>query len=61
MYGFPGLRPGDRWCVCITRWKQSFEAGFACPVVLEATHMHALEYVDLEDLQRHAISLKEEA
>jgi uncharacterized protein len=60
MYGFPGLVPGDRWCVCITRWKQSLEAGFACPVVLEATHMHALEYVDLEDLQRHAVSMEKE-
>ena len=54
-YGFPGLKPGDRWCVCITRWKESLEAGMACPVDLEATHMHALEFVDLEDLKRHAI------
>ena len=54
-YGFPGLRPGDRWCVCITRRKESLEAGMACPVDLEATHIHALEFVDLEDLQRHAI------
>jgi uncharacterized protein (DUF2237 family) len=55
MFGFPGLRPGDRWCVCITRWKESLEAGVACPVDLEATHMHALEFVDLDDLKRHAI------
>jgi uncharacterized protein len=48
-YSFPGLKPGDRWCVCVTRWKQSFEAGFAAPVILEATHMATLEYVDLED------------
>jgi uncharacterized protein (DUF2237 family) len=54
-YGFPGLRPGDGWCVCVERWKQSLEAGVACPVVLEATHVSALEYVDLEDLQRHAV------
>lgn len=60
-FGFPGLRPGDRWCVCITRWKMSLEAGMACPVVLEATHMHALEYVDLEDLQRHAVSSEKKA
>jgi uncharacterized protein len=53
-YGFPGLKPGDRWCVCVSRWKQSLEAGFACPVVLDATHISALEFVDLDDLKRHA-------
>ena len=51
---FPGLRPGDRWCVCVTRWKQSLDAGKACPVVLESTHISALEFVTLEDLKRHA-------
>jgi uncharacterized protein (DUF2237 family) len=61
MFGFPGLRPGDRWCVCITRWKESLEAGMACPVILEATHIHALEFVDLEDLQRLAVALEPEA
>ncbi|MBX3401372.1 MAG: DUF2237 domain-containing protein [Gemmataceae bacterium] len=55
-YGFPGLRPGDRWCVCVQRWKQSLEAGMAAPVVLEATHISTLEYVDLEDLQRLAVT-----
>ena len=55
-YGFPGLKPGDRWCVCVTRWKQSLEAGVAAPVHLEATHMSALEYVDLADLKKHAVS-----
>ena len=54
---FPGLRPGDRWCVCVTRWKESFEAGVIAPVVLEATHIGTLEFVDLEDLQRNAISM----
>ncbi len=54
-YGFPGLRPGDQWCLCVTRWKESFEAGIFAPVVLEATHMSTLEFVDLEDLQRHAV------
>ena len=58
MFGFPGLKPGDRWCVCVTRWKQSLDAGVACPVVLEATHMHALEFVDLEDLKRHAANIE---
>jgi hypothetical protein len=52
---FPGLRPGDRWCVCVQRWQQSLRAGVACPVVLEATHVAALEFVDLADLQRHAV------
>jgi len=53
-YGFPGLKPGDKWCVCVTRWKESFEAGVVGPVVLEATHISTLEFVDLEDLQRCA-------
>ena len=53
-YAFAGLRPGDKWCVCVTRWKQSLEAGVAAPVYLDGTHMAALEFVDLEDLQRHA-------
>ena len=54
-YGFPGLKPGDRWCVCVKRWKQSMEAGVACPVILEATHLSTLEFVDIEDLQKHAV------
>jgi uncharacterized protein len=58
-YGFPGLRPGDRWCVCVTRWKESLEAGVAAPVVLAATHMSTLEFVDLEDLKRHSIDTPE--
>lgn len=53
-YGFPGLKPGDRWCVCVSRWAEALEAGVAAPVVLEATHMAALEFVDLEDLRAHA-------
>lgn len=54
-YGFPGLQPGDRWCVCATRWAEALEAGRACPVVLEATHLSALEYVQLDDLRAHAV------
>jgi uncharacterized protein len=54
---FPGLRPGDRWCLCAARWKEALEAGVAPPVVLEATHMAALEFVDLDDLKRHAVDL----
>ena len=53
-YRFPGLKAGDRWCVCVTRWKESFEAGAACPIVLDATHISTLEFVDLEDLKKHA-------
>ena len=53
-FGFPGLRPGDRWCLCAERWKEAYEAGVAPPVVLEATHMSALEFVSLEELQEHA-------
>jgi len=54
-FEFPGLRPGDRWCLCVERWKEAFEAGVAPPVVLEATHMSALEFVSLEELQQHAV------
>jgi len=52
--GFPGLQPGDRWCLCVSRWKQAADAGCAPPVALEATHMSALEFVDLQELQAHA-------
>ena len=55
-FGFAGLKPGDRWCLCVTRWKESFLAGVFAPVVLEATHMSTLEFVDLEDLKRHAVA-----
>ncbi len=55
-YGFPGLRSGDRWCLCAARWQQAFEAGVAPPVVLESTHQRALEHCTLEDLLRHAIA-----
>ena len=53
--GFPGLRPGDRWCLCATRWKEALEAGVAPPVVLEATHVNALDFVSIDDLRRHAV------
>jgi uncharacterized protein (DUF2237 family) len=52
--GFPGLRPGDRWCLCAARWQDAFEAGAAPPVVLAATHESALEVVTLEALMEHA-------
>jgi len=53
---FPGLKPGDRWCLCVSRWKEAFEAGVAPKVVLEATHISTLEFVELEDLQNHAVA-----
>ena len=52
--GFPGLEPGDRWCLCIARWAEALEEGVAPPVVLEATQIAALEFVSLDDLKRHA-------
>jgi uncharacterized protein (DUF2237 family) len=55
MYRFPGLKSGDRWCLCVERWKEALEAGMAPLVVLEATHMSALEFVDLEDLEAYAV------
>jgi len=54
-YAFPGLKPGDRWCVCVARWKQAYEAGVAPPVVLKSTHISALEFVSLQELQEHAL------
>jgi len=56
-YGFPGLQPGDRWCVVAARWLQSYEAGVAAPVVLASTHEKALDIVPLEALQRHAVDV----
>jgi uncharacterized protein (DUF2237 family) len=56
-YGFAGLKPGDRWCLCAPRWQEAFEAGMAPRVVLRATHEGALHYCALEDLKRFAIDL----
>jgi hypothetical protein len=50
---FPGLKPGDRWCLCATRWKEAFDAGVAPPIILAATHSKVLEYVTLQDLRTH--------
>lgn len=54
-YDFPGLKAGDRWCVCAARWLEAAEAGVAPPVVLEATHERALRRVSLGDLSYHAL------
>lgn len=54
-FGFPGLQPGDRWCLCASRWVEAMEAGHAPRVVLESTHARTLEFVPLAVLQRYAI------
>jgi uncharacterized protein (DUF2237 family) len=56
-FGFPGLKAGDRWCLCAPRWQEAFEAGQAPRVVLRATHEGALAFCSLADLKRHAIDL----
>ena len=56
-HGFPGLKPGDRWCLCAARWREAFEAGKAPRVILVATHEATLELVELGDLKRYAIDL----
>jgi uncharacterized protein (DUF2237 family) len=53
-YGFPGLKPGDHWCVCAPRWLEAYEDGMAPPVRLAATEQGTLEVIPLELLQRHA-------
>ena len=55
--GFPGLAPGDRWCLCAARWKEALDAGVAPPVILAATHEAALEVVSLDDLMQGAVDL----
>jgi uncharacterized protein (DUF2237 family) len=55
--GFPGLKPGDQWCICAARWKEALAAGCAPRVCLRATHERTLEIVTLADLKAHAIDL----
>lgn len=59
-YGFPGLRPGDRWCVVALRWLQALEAGVAAPVVLSSTNERALELIPLEVLRAHAVDVPDD-
>ena len=54
-YDFPGLKPGDRWCLCASRWQEAKEAGVAPPVILDATHIRALEVVSLDELKQYAL------
>ena len=56
-YGFPGLTPGDRWCVCAERWLEAYHAGAAAPVVLAATHVRTLDVVPLDALREHAVDV----
>jgi uncharacterized protein len=56
-YEFPGLEPGDRWCVVAVRWFEAYEAGVAAPVVLAATHARALDVIPLEALRKHAVDV----
>ena len=53
-FNFPGLKEGDRWCLCAMRWQEALEAGVAPRVFLESCHQKALDFVDLEDLEEHA-------
>lgn len=53
-YDFPGLKPGDRWCVCALRWLEAVEHGVSSPVILSATHERTLQLIPAEILQRHA-------
>lgn len=50
---FEGLKPGDRWCLCVNRWREALEAGVAPTVVLESTHVNALQFVTLETFEKH--------
>lgn len=54
-FGFPGLAPGDCWCVCAASWRQAYDEGVACPIVLQSTHQRALQIVPLEALMEHAL------
>ena len=56
-FRFPGLEPGDKWCVCALRWREAYEMGIAPPVVLESTHEKALEFVLVDWLRKSAVSV----
>jgi uncharacterized protein (DUF2237 family) len=56
-FSFPGLRPGDGWCVCASRWFEAYQAGKACPLKLSSTHANALRIIPLETLMEHAQDL----
>ena len=54
-YRFPGLKPGDKWCLCATRWRDAMKAGVAPPIILESTHAKALEFMTLEEMKKYAV------
>jgi uncharacterized protein len=56
-FQFPGLKPGDRWCLCASRWQEALDAGVAPPIVLEATHASALEYVSLTEMKAYGVDV----
>lgn len=56
-YNFPGLKQGDRWCLCASRWQEALEAGKAPKVIMRSTHKRALELIDFADLSAHALDL----
>ena len=56
-FGFPGLKPGDQWCLCVERWKEALDAGVAPPLNLRATHQRALEHVAFDVLKHHALDI----
>lgn len=58
LFNFPGLKPGNKWCLCVARWAEALAAGVAPPVDLEATHIATLEFVSLEDLKKHALKVE---
>ena len=58
MYNFPGLKAGDKWCLCVSRWLEALEAGVAPPIALASTHEKTLEYVPLPVLQEHSIIME---
>ena len=57
-FGFAGLKPGDRWCLCAARWKEALDAGRAPQVVLESTHAVTLQIVSLDELKKYAVKLQ---
>lgn len=60
-FGFDGLKPGDRWCVCASRWRQAYAAGAASPVLLASTHIRALELIPLDALREYAADIPSDA
>ena len=55
-FNFPGLKEGDRWCLCALRWKEAYDAGVAPKVYLESCHLNSLNFVTKEQLEEHAVN-----